>query len=183
MSLLLARAMLWMAVLLVLAAAAGIDLKRRIIPNESVLLVAAGGVALAALLRPGTMLIGLPLAFAVLLALLVAAHFNVLGAGDAKLIAAVTLLAPPDRVALLLMAIALSGGLVSGVYLVAFHLTKRTGIVGRYATGSFANARRAGAARMRAGYSVPYAVAILAGVALYLASELYRCSSGISCSL
>jgi len=183
MSLLLARAVLWMAVLAVLAVAAGIDLKRRIIPNESVVLVAAGGVALAALSRPSAVLPGVLFGMAVLLALLVVAHANVLGAGDAKLIAAVTLLVPPERVALLLMAIALSGGLVSGVYLVAFHLTKRTGVVGRYATGSFANAGRAGAARMRAGYSVPYAVAILAGVALYLASELYRCSSGISCSL
>ncbi len=191
MSLILLRAMLWAAVLLVLAAAAGIDLRRRIIPNESVVLVAAGGVALSVLSRPGSIFFSLLICLVVLLALLVFAHFNVLGAGDAKLIAATTLLVPPDRIGLLLFAIALTGGLLSGVYLAAFYSLKHARAVrrhgartsGRHPAGSFAQFRRAGHARMRSGYSLPYALAVLAGVALYLASEIYQCSSGISCSL
>lgn len=192
MSLLLLRTMLWAAVLLVLAAAAGIDLRRRIVPNESVMLVAAGGVAIGVLTRPGsTVLLSLLLCFVVLLMLLVFAHFNVLGAGDAKLIAAATLLVPPERIGLLLLAIALAGGLLSGAYLVAFQSLKhaRAGrrhgahLGLRHAAGSFARSSRAGVARMRSGYSVPYALAVLAGVAFYLASELYQCSSGISCLL
>ena len=124
MSLLLVRVTLWVAVLLVLVATAGIDLRRRIIPNELVALVAVGGVALNGLLRPGSILLSLLFCLVVLLALLVFAHFNVLGAGDAKLIAAATLLVPPERIGLLLLAIALAGGLLSGVYLVAFQSLK-----------------------------------------------------------
>jgi prepilin peptidase CpaA len=191
MSLLLTRAILWAAVMLVLAAAAGIDLKRRIIPNESVVLIAAGGVALSLLSRPGSTLLSLLICAVVLLALLVFSHLNVLGAGDAKLIAATTLLVPPDRTGLLLLAIALAGGLLSGIYLAAFHGLKYVRAVrhhgvqrsSRHPTGSFAQFRRAGYARMRLGYSLPYALAILAGVGFYLASEIYQCSSGISCSL
>ncbi len=194
MSLILARTILWAAVLAVLAIAAGIDLQRRIIPNEAVALVAAGGAILSLLSRPGSAPVSLLLCMLVFLALLVAAHLNALGAGDAKLVAAATLLVPPDRVAALLMAIALTGGLLSVVYLAAFHGLKHaraakrhgthtTSDGGRHPAGSFAQFRRAGTARMRAGYSVPYAVAVLGGVALYLASELYQCSSGIFCSL
>jgi prepilin peptidase CpaA len=114
-----------------------------------------------------------------------------LGAGDAKLIAATTLLVPPDRIGLLLLAIALAGGLLSGVYIAAFHGLKHARAVrrhgaqsgGRHPAGSFAQFRRAGHARMRVGYSLPYALAVLAGVGFYLASEIYQCSSGISCSL
>lgn len=191
MSLVLTRAILWAAVMLVLAAAAGVDLRRRIIPNETVVLIGAGGVALSVLSRPGSTLLSLLLCLVVLLTLLVFAHLNVLGAGDAKLIAAVTLLVPPERIVLLLVAIALAGGLLSGIYLAAFHGLKHARAAKRYGalsgrglpTGSLAQFRRAGHARMRAGYSVPYALAVLGGVAFYLASEFYQCSSGISCLL
>ena len=190
MSILLIRATLWAAVLVVLVVAAGIDLKRRIIPNESVALVAAGGVALSVLSRPGSTWLSLLFSLAVLLALLVAAHFDVLGGGDAKLIAAATLLVPPEGIVLLLGVIALAGGVLSGVYLVLYHgmkgprLAKRHGARGiRPSIGAFAKFRRNEHARMRAGRSVPYALAVLAGVAFYLASEIYQCSSGISCLL
>ena len=185
------RAALWAALLLVLAIAAGIDLRRRIIPNEAVAFVAAGGVALSLLSRPGGVLLSLLLCVIVLLALLIFAHFDVLGAGDAKLIAAVTLLVPPGRIAELLLAIALAGGLLSGVYLAASHRLKHARAARRrgahagqrHPHGSFVQFRAAGRARIRAGYSVPYGVAVLGGVVLYLASELYQCSSGTSCSL
>ena len=190
MCFLLARAILWAAVMLVLAAAAGIDLKRRIIPNESVALVAAGGVALSLLSRPGSTWLSLLFSLAVLLALLVAAHFDVLGGGDAKLIAAATLLVPPEGIVLLLGAIALAGGLLSGVYLVLHHAMKGPRLAKRHvargirpSTGAFATFRRNEHARMRAGRSVPYALAVLAGVAFYLGSEIYQCSSGTSCLL
>jgi prepilin peptidase CpaA len=187
----LAGVILWMAVLAVLAAAAVIDARRRIIPNESVVLIVAGGVALSALSRPDSILPSLLLGLIVLLTLLVVAHFNVLGAGDAKLIAASTLLVPPEHIVLLIMAIALAGGLLSGVYLAAFHSLKHAHAAKRHGArsglhhpaGSFAQFRRAGHARMRSGYSVPYALAVLGGVVFYLTSELYQCSSGISCSL
>jgi prepilin peptidase CpaA len=182
---------LWAAVMLVLAAAAVIDLRRRIIPNETVVFVAACGVGLSVLSRPGSTLLSLLLCLLLLLLLLVCAHFNVLGAGDAKLIAAATLLVPPERIFLLLVTIALAGGLLSVVYLAAFrglkharaarHHGARSG--GSHPAGSFTQFRRAGHARMRAGYSVPYAVAVLGGVAFYLVSEIYQCSYGISCLL
>ena len=190
MSLLLMRAILWAAVLTVLVAAAGIDLKRRIIPNESVALVAVGGVVLSVLSRPGSTWLSVLFSLVVLLALLVLAHFNVVGGGDAKLIAAATLLVPPDAIVLLLVAIALAGGLLSGVYLALYHgmkgprVAKRHGARGvRPSTRAFAKFRRNEHARMRAGQSVPYGLAVLCGVAFYLASELYQCSSGISCLL
>ena len=190
MSFLLIRAILWAAVLTVLVAAAGIDLKRRIIPNETVALVAVGGVVLSVLSRPGSTWLSVLFSLIVLLALLVLAHFDVLGGGDAKLIAAATLLVPPDAIALLLVAIALAGGLLSGVYLAAYHGLKRARATEpngarsvRRSTGAFAKFRRNEHARMRAGQSVPYALAVLAGVAFYLASEIYQCSSGISCLL
>lgn len=191
MSFFFARAVLWAAVLLVLAAAAAVDLRRRIIPNETVALVAAGGIALGMLSWPGAVLLSLVFGVVVLLALLVCAHFNVLGAGDAKLIAAVTLLTPPEHITPLLMAIALAGGLLSGVYLAAFHGFKHARAArhhgaqsgDRHPIGSFAQFRRAGYARMRSGYSVPYALAVLCGVVFYLVNGLYQCSSAISCSL
>lgn len=190
MSLVLTRAILWAAVLLVLATAAGIDVRRRIIPNETVMFVAASGLALSVLSRPGSTLLSLLFCLVVLLALLVCAHFEVLGGGDAKLIAAVTLLVPPDGIVLLLVAIALAGGLLSGVYLALYHgmkgprVGKRRDARGiRPSTRAFAEFRRDEYARMRTGQSVPYGLAVLCGVAFYLASELYQCSSGISCLL
>jgi len=189
MALLLVRAILWAATLLVLVVAAGVDLKRRIIPNETVALVALGGIALAALTRPSSLWIGLPAAFLLLLGCLVFAHFDFFGAGDAKMMAAVSLLVPPERIAGLLMGVALAGGLLSLAYLCARRRIVR-GQASRHRAKwprllppALRRLRRNERARILSGRSVPYSLAILGAVVVYVAYESYQCSSGTSCLL
>jgi len=189
MALLLVRTILWAATLLVLAVAAGADLKRRIVPNETVALVALGGIALAALTRPSSLWIGLPAAFFLLLGCLVFAHFDFFGAGDAKMIAAVSLLVPPERIAGLLMGVALTGGLLSLVYfcarqwLIRRHASRHRARWARLLPSGLRKLRRNERARILTGRSVPYSLAILGTVVVYVAYESYQCSSGTSCLL
>jgi prepilin peptidase CpaA len=187
-SLLLIRAALWSASLILLAMAALQDMRARIIPNRLVLTIAAAGLLLGAVTRPSSLWISLPVAFVLFLGLGVLSHYDYLGAGDAKLIATVTLLAPPDRVAALLLAIALAGSLLGLIYLALHHSLKRM----RSPDGSHRTARatsgfgrwlRNERARIIGGQSMPYGVAIVAGTAGYFASELHQCLSAIYCSL
>jgi len=188
MSLVIIRAILWAAALCALAAASSIDLRRRIIPNEASAFVAASGLALSLFSRPGTAWISLTIALGLLLALTVVAHVAGMGGGDVKLIAAVSLLAPPQGLAALLIGIALAGGLLSLVYLAlrrlltrpaasrpAPHRPRRHGRLARFLRGE--------RARIRASRTVPYSLAIFAGVILYVLSELPQCSSETHCLL
>ena len=110
MSLLLTRAILWAAVMSILTAAAAMDVHRRIIPNELVAVTAVGGLALGLLSRPGSIWLSLLIAMAVVVALAPFGRHNTIGGGDIKLIAAATLLVPPDRTAALLLYLSLSAG-------------------------------------------------------------------------
>jgi hypothetical protein len=104
------------------------------------------------------------------------------------LIATVTLLAPPERVAALVLAIALAGSLLGLIYL-ALHLSlkRMRSPDGSHrtarATSGFGRWLRNERARIIGGQSMPYGVAIVAGTAGYFASELHQCLSAISCSL
>ena len=187
MSLLLIRTALWAAILLVLIASARIDLRERIIRNEAVIFVAVCGIALGLASRPGSAWVSLLVSVVLLCGLWILANYDYLGGGDAKLIAAVTLLVPPDRIGLLLIEIALAGGVVSGAYLAAAHARKRvrnavpvpvacpTRMLNRLLCSEFA--------RITDENSVPYALAVLGGVGFYVVSELYRCLFGTFCSL
>jgi len=180
MSILLVRVGLWPVVLVLLSFAALQDLRARIIPNRLVLSVTAVGLVAAVVERPATLWLGLLCAFLLLLSLGVLSHYDVLGAGDVKMIAAVTLMTPPERIAILLFAIAMAGGVLSLGYLIAYHTLKRRNAT--TGTTALARWRRNERARIATGQSVPYAVAILGGAVAYYISEIQRCLSVTSCS-
>jgi len=183
MSLVVIREILWASALGVLAGASIVDLRRRIIPNEAAAAVAVCGIALNLLYHPGTAWVTAALALGVLVALGLLARFAQFGGGDIKMIAAVSLLVPPERLAGLLLIIAVAGGLLSAVYLVLrrmLHAPKGTVRSARSPFGRFLVIERA---RILASPTVPYALAILAGVVAYVLSEYPQCSSETHCLL
>lgn len=176
MGLSLVQAGLWAAGFAALAAAAGSDLKFRIIPNRLVLLVAAIGLAIGLTSWPSLLWISAGAAIFLFCALGLLAHFNWLGGGDVKLITAASLLARPDHIIALLLAIALAGGLLSLIYLAAYWMLEyKTAMPKRISPGDAYHRPLAD--------SVPYGIAILGGVSAYVASEFYQCLSATSCSL
>jgi prepilin peptidase CpaA len=184
----------WAAGLTALLASAWTDLKDRIIPNELAGAVAISGLALCLMARPGQAWISVTAAIAVLFGLGVLAHFNLIGGGDVKLISATTLLVPPAAIGQLLLAIVLAGGAVSCVYLVA-RLALRNPRSGRMPAsadaagdpGALSEGARgwfsAECTRIASGGPMPYGLAILGGVAGYVARELPQCISATPCSL
>lgn len=196
MSLVVLHVLLWAAGLAALLASAWTDLRERIIPDELSGAVAVSGLALSFILRPGDAWIGLAAAVAVLFGLGVLSHFNLMGGGDVKLISAATLLVPPAQIAPLLLAIVIAGGVISCVYLAARLALARprhrpeempasADMAGNPGSGP-GSARdwfAAECARIAAGDPMPYGLAILGGVAGYIAWELTQCTSATSCSL
>ncbi len=189
MVLVLANMVFWAASLIALVVSAAVDLKDRIIPNELVLVVAASGLALGFVSRPGQVGLSLLGAVVVFLGLGTLAHFKKIGGGDAKLIGATMLLVPPDCIVVLLVEIALAGGVLSVVYLAASHTLKRVpvcqvGVVSdpRAASG-FGRFLRRERARIAAGEAMPYALAVLGGVTGYVGNEVLRCIFATSSSL
>lgn len=173
MSLLLVRTALWLAVLVLLSLAALQDVRARIIPNRLVLSVAALGLLAGAIDRPDLLWLNLVLALLLLVGLGALAHYDILGAGDAKMMAALALLVPPEQVATLLFVITMAGGTLSIAYL-AMHraLRARHGVAAVAKNTAYVRWLRNERARIVTGRSVPYAVAILAGTAAYFISEL-----------
>ncbi|MGZ8496213.1 MAG: A24 family peptidase, partial [Candidatus Binatia bacterium] len=171
MSLYLIRVGLWAIAIVLLFAAAGIDLRERIIPNRLVALVAANGLLLGLVSRPEWIWISLLAAVAVFVGLGFLAHFRLIGGGDVKLISAVTLLVPPELIGLLLLSIALVGGVISCGYLAAYYVFKRQRAhkmkraATAYRLGKFPQLLRSERARILTATSVPYGAAVLGGVA------------------
>ena len=104
------------------------------------------------------------------------AAYDLLGWGDAKLITAVTFAVPADHVIALLFAITLAGGLLSCLYLILRFILRRAAVVPTAAEPAAGHLRtlrqltdREGA-RIRANEPMPYALAVLAGVAFGLAT-------------
>jgi prepilin peptidase CpaA len=168
----------WLASLILLSVAAGMDLTHRRIPNEIVAAVAAIGLTQGIIAKPGQVWLSLLVAFVLLFGLGTLAHHQVIGGGDAKLISAVTLLVPSEGVGQLLIDIALAGGVLSCIYLLA-----------RYALGSltaassgarevarpesgFALTIRTERVRIAAGGPLPYALAVWGGALIYVTREL-----------
>jgi len=189
MSLFLIRTMLWLASMVLLAVIAATDLRDRIIPNEAVILIAISGFALSLVTRPGSVWVSLLASVVLLGALWTLVYRDVLGGGDAKLIAAVTLIVPPDRIGLLLLEIALAGGVLSVAYFAAYCVLRRAPVSQCIAvnaacpTSGFNRFLRSERARIITGQSVPYALAALGGVCIYVVNECYRCLFATSCSL
>jgi prepilin peptidase CpaA len=186
MSFFLIRAALWVTAIVLLVVAVRTDFRARIIPNRVVALIAANGLLLGLMSRPERIWISLLVALVLLIGLGVVAHFDLIGGGDSKLIAAVTLLVPPENIASLLLAIALTGGVVSVVYLVIFYaLPSARNKKETMATRWFSRLpQRLQRERMRVlkATSVPYSVAVLGGVSVVTVSEFIRCYSATSCS-
>jgi prepilin peptidase CpaA len=179
----------WPAAFILLGISARTDLKDRIIPNKLVVAVAAIGLAQALVARPGLVWLSLLVAAVVLCGLGILSHYKIIGGGDTKLISAVTFLVAPDRVGQLLIEIALAGGLLSCLYLAA-HYGLKSQRASRSATLEVAppesgHARMIETERVRiaAGDSLPYAMAVLGGVGIYIAREFFQCFYAMSCSL
>lgn len=181
MALTLINLVLWTTGLAALAVSAIVDLRARYLPNQLVAVVAATGIMLNLISRPGQIWISLLIAVAILVALGVAGHFRIIGGGDVKLMAASTLIVPPQHVVGLLLAIVLAGGVLSLVYLGAHMALRRTPAPadlpknGALPDSQFHQFLRDERARMVTGRSVPYGIAIFAGVATYVASEAREC--------
>jgi prepilin peptidase CpaA len=152
------------------------DVARRIIPNRLVLLVLACGVTLRLLSPPSPLWLGILGPVAVLIALGLLASRDFIGWGDAKLITAVSVAVPPDRLLTLLMAIALAGGVLACLYLASRTLLRRTAVPAGPAWAvperpspllRLASRERA---RILANEPMPYAVAILGGALFTLAT-------------
>ena len=179
----------WVVSLLALCLCAVIDLRNRIIPDELVILIALSGLALSLTLRADQIWISVPAAMFVLVSLGVLAHFDLLGGGDVKLMAALTLLVPPEGIGSLLIGIVLAGGVLGCLYLAARHVLLGRAVPQGDRAGLDRPESRLGRlvrreyARIEAGEPMPYGLAILGGVVCYVARELPQCLSAISCSL
>ena len=164
------------------------DLKERIVPNRLVILIASGGVALRLLSAPELLWVNLLAAAVLFVVLGRLSHHDWIGGGDAKLIAAVTLLVPATDIGRLLFAIAMVGGLMSCTYLAArFMITRTPALRHRLADGGVEMHGVAGlfsheCARIAGGEPMPYALAVVGGVLCLFLGEALICLSAISCS-
>lgn len=168
----------WSISLILLAVGAATDVKDRIIPNELVAGVAAIGLAEGLTARSGTVWLSLLIAVVSLFGLGLLSRWELIGGGDTKLVSAVTLLVPPGRVGQLLAQIVLAGGVVSCFYLAAHYRLKGLPAAAdhnRVAQGEsgWARAIRMERDRIAAGNSLPYALAVLGGVGIFIAREFY----------
>lgn len=179
---------LWTISLCALLWGACTDLRLRIIPDRVSLLVAASGLTIAYVLGRDDIYASLIAFVLVFTGLCVLGYYDFVGGGDVKLISAVTLLVPSADVVVLLLEIALAGGLLSCAYLFARHRLKRelqspskapVATRPRWLTAS--NGLQQEAARIIAGEPMPYAFAILGGVVFHGARELYQCRSAVYC--
>jgi Flp pilus assembly protein protease CpaA len=148
-----------------LVVAATSDLRRRIIPNEAVLVVAGAGLMVRLLDFQG---VALAISGAIALGLLVVlgqlARFDIIGGGDAKLIAALSLSQPAADVPALLLHIAMAGGGVAALYLARGCLSSQPLRV-------FLRSQ-----------SIPYGVAILLGtLSINLLEVSRQCVAAPSC--
>jgi prepilin peptidase CpaA len=155
--------------LMALIVAAAVDVKLRLIPNPVVLAIACCGLGLRMLNGLGGALESLAIAVVVFIPLGLLAGRKLLGGGDAKMMAAVTLLVAPTSIPRVFLTIALVGGALALVYVASGYRT--------------AHARTASAptGSTSAPNSLPYGVAIAVGVAIVLLRGGFGCSSGTFC--
>lgn len=167
----------WFGELIGLSLAAATDVRQRIIPNHLVLLLAANGIVLRLADRAGwhAVAVSIITAAGVLVLLGQAVRLGAIGGGDAKLIAAVTLLVAPRDVPGLLIAIAIAGGLVSCLYFAVRRATQRQSPAGMARPSHGCALHRALCMerdRIAAGEPMPYALAVFIGTIWYGASAM-----------
>ena len=155
-----------------MAMAAVTDARQRIIPDRYVLIVAGAGVAVRILDFDGfSLLFSLAIAFGALVLLGQLARLDMVGGGDAKLIAASSLLFAPSAVPFAIASIALAGGLLAIAYLL------------KEAASRAGREHQCDAAIPAPRGSLPYGVAILLGTLAVTFLEVFRqCSTVESCS-
>jgi len=180
-------AILWTISLFALVWGAVTDLRLRIIPDRVSLLVAGSGLLLAFALRPADIYASLGAFVLVFMGMCVFAYFDIVGGGDVKLISAASLLVPSNAVLVLLLEIALAGGLLSGIYLLARSWLRNqpspsleAALATQLPLPAAPRGLRQEAARIIAGEPMPYAFAILGGVVFHGSRELYQCPA-MSC--
>jgi prepilin peptidase CpaA len=175
MSLTVIQAVLWTIVLAGLLWGAVTDLKERIIPDELTILIALSGLILCLAARPAEVWLGPIAAAVVFLGFGLLCRYGMIGGGDVKLMAAVTLLVPPHEIGKLLIAIALAGGVLSCVYLGASFFVRSVPLenLPLEAGGGAALTRwfRLESARIASRNQAPYAIAILGGVIWHVAGD------------
>jgi prepilin peptidase CpaA len=164
----------WLGEMVGLALAAASDVRDRIIPDRIVLLLVANGLLLRLSIADWRQVaVSLLAAGVVLLLLGQAAHFGLIGGGDAKLIAAVAVFVPAADVPALVLAIALAGGVVSFGYLAMRAMARH---------GAILRPLRREQSRIAAGLPLPYALAIFLGTGWLGVADLLRCFSATRCS-
>jgi prepilin peptidase CpaA len=174
----------WLVEFLALAclfAAAASDIERRIIPNQLVLAVMVLGVVVQSLVSPRHIWVSLAIWVCAMAGLGLMAAKAIVGWGDVKLMAAVTTLVPPSDVLQLFLAVLIMGGLLSVVYLGIGQLSSRPAPPEGGAPQRFAASVRNELSEIGARRSLPYAVAILCGVAYHIARTTMRCWPATSC--
>jgi len=180
------QASLWTGVIAGLLWASVTDLKERIIPDEITILIALSGLLLCFAAHPGQVWLNLLAAAAVFLGAAFLCRYGMIGGGDVKLLAAVTLLFPPHESGKLLLEIALAGGLLSCVYLGASVMLKavplRSAAPDPQASAALSRWFRLESERIASRKQVPYAIAILGGVVWHIAGESPQCFFAMSCS-
>jgi prepilin peptidase CpaA len=189
MILLLTHAISWTVGLFLLGICAWTDVKDRLIPNELVMAIAAIGLAQGLISAPGSVWRSLLAALVVFCALGIFSHYKIIGGGDLKLITAASLLVPPEQIGLLLVEIALAGGMLSCIYLAAHYALKRSHDPQTAAAevesppGGVALIIKRERERIAARAPLPYAVAVLSGVGIFSARGFVQCSYATSCLL
>jgi prepilin peptidase CpaA len=162
------------------------DVKTRLIYDEIVAFVFGTGVVLRLMATPEFFWVSLLISAVLLVLLGQGARFNMIGGGDAKLIAATVWLFPPQHSVWLLAHIALAGGVLSCFYLLARAVLRRSNIIPAGAERAFpagapynasGNALINEFAKISAGEPMPYALAILAGTSYSIASEVLHAAS------
>jgi prepilin peptidase CpaA len=165
------------AIVACLGVAVATDLESRIIPNRVTLLVLGCSLGLRLLPGAGPPWPSLLIALALLGGLGLLATYDLIGWGDAKLIPALAFALPPDRVVPLLLAITVTGGLLSCLYLAARLVLRRAlpalSPAGPGADRSWLLRRllQQEGARILANEPMPYAVAVFGGAVYTLATK------------
>jgi prepilin peptidase CpaA len=176
---------LWLVALVAMSAAAMQDLKFRLIPNVFVLVVLCAAIGLR--ISGGLQTIGLSLAATAIVsgAAYILADRGYVGWGDGKMIAAASLLVPPQTVAALILSIAVAGGILSLLYLVARIGMRHGTHQGYSATGpqpaTFRALIRGEKTRIAAYEPMPYGVAILGGTSYWLIARVMECCCATHC--
>jgi prepilin peptidase CpaA len=169
---------LWIIAMVALSAASLRDLRDRLIPNELVLVVLSAAIGIR--IENGLTAAGASVLATVIVAVI--AYFlatrEYIGWGDAKMIAAVSLLVPVRAVIPLVFDIVIAGGVLSCVYIIAWIGAGNRASVRLPTPASDTNLRRVDRLvrsemeRIAAHEPMPYALAILGGLSFWLLCQI-----------